>query len=968
MSSRSLRPTGRKIGVAALAASLGLAGLGLAAVPAQALPGFAFERLAGEDRIETAVAISTDTFASSTTALIARADKFPDALAGNYLAGAQQDPILLSHTDDVPDETLAELDRLGVTAVTLLGGTDALSAAAEAELEAAGYTVDRQAGVDRYETAADIATSQDPATIGNTADGRTAILATGEKFPDALAGGPLAYAGSHPLLLTPTAALGDDASGALETLGIEHVLILGGSAAVSDTVEAELTAMGMTSERLAGDFRWETATAIAEYALANAGFSAEHVNVATGLKFPDALTGGPHAGEDLAPILLADDSNTSFAVAYLEAHADTLVDGHIYGGTLAVSQAVEDTLEAAAQGDGPTTNQTLAVTPAEAATNEFSAASPNDNRGRRSYSLSGLDDTKTYDIFLFPAEFVTNTDGTVTFRDTEGTTVTTDDNNVADWAATAADIELVNNTAATDTNGSVLDVAPVNGVIQFAIDSTSVDQVIPVVFQDADNGSTDGAPDLDLAASNAPSEPFGIGGQKNFIAPVAAASANADDGRVVSLDEAANRFSIDTAFTDAGDYDADAADVSYIYDGNDTFSVEGVPATLEEFESQLSRGDGVSVGAYSPTPGAVSVFNIFDDSPDAPTSVTATAGTTGASTDDITVVTDPAEIENPALYDSFVIQRKAATAPDTSYATVKTLTPAEDADTSATTITWVDMNVAPGSYIYRVAGVIDGDQGAFTPSGTATSTTPGPDTAAPLAIDSVVTSNSGLANTFDTGDVFKVVFNEPMGAPATGDTIRAQDGDGTVGDFVNGTNAAFTLNAVSETVNGASRPAGTVLTVTLTGAPTVVTAGTAAGLQIPATITDQAGTADAAGNNWNVSAGGQDVVLDQDAVDNQNNSGDTTGPTATSNDVVAGNTAQTITFSEAINPATLTCADITTNSTETCTGIVMNTANTVATVTYSDALEATDVLTLAANSVTDVAGNTGPPTALNETV
>lgn len=67
------------------------------------------------------------------------------------------------------------------------------------------------------------------------------------------------------------------------------------------------------------------------------------------------------------------------------------------------------------------------MTPAETATNTVSAAAPNQNRGARQYSISGLDSAAAYDVALFPAEYITDTDGIITFRDIDGTA------NVADW-------------------------------------------------------------------------------------------------------------------------------------------------------------------------------------------------------------------------------------------------------------------------------------------------------------------------------------------------------------------------------------------------------------------------------------------------------------------------------------------------------------------------------------------------------
>src|SRR3546814_10278541 len=102
-------------------------------------------------------------------------------------------------------------------------------------------------------------------------------------------------------------------------------------------------------------------------------------------------------------------------------------------------------------------------------------------------------------------------------------------------------------------------------------------------------------------------------------------------------------------------------------------------------------------------------------------------------------------------------------------------------------------------------------------------------------------------------------------------------------------------------------------------------------------VTDQSGTADTAGNLWAPAAGGQDSVLDQDATDNLNDSTDTTAPTATSSNVVAGDTVQTITFSEPINPATLACADLSNTGAATCVTAVLDGTNTIATITWSAA-------------------------------
>lgn len=136
-------------------------------------------------------------------------------------------------------------------------------------------------------------------------------------------------------------------------------------------------------------------------------------------------------------------------------------------------------------------------------------------------------------------------------------------------------------------------------------------------------------------------------------------------------------------------------------------------------------------------------------------------------------------------------------------------------------------------------------------------------------------------DTIETGDVFKVVYNETIATPTVGDSLRATDADSTVADITDGTDPTWTVNVSAETVNGVERAAGTVLTVELTAGPTIVTVGTTAGLQDPAMITDQGGTTDANGNSWDVSAVDQDVEINEDAMDDNVDSTDATAPSAT---------------------------------------------------------------------------------------
>ena len=65
----------------------------------------------------------------------------------------------------------------------------------------------------------------------------------GEGFADALTAGPLAYNNEFPILLTAPGSLRAETDAALADLGIDHVIIVGGTAAVSQAVHSPATAM-----------------------------------------------------------------------------------------------------------------------------------------------------------------------------------------------------------------------------------------------------------------------------------------------------------------------------------------------------------------------------------------------------------------------------------------------------------------------------------------------------------------------------------------------------------------------------------------------------------------------------------------------------------------------------------------------------------------------------------------------------
>lgn len=84
-------------------------------------------RIAGDDRIATAVAVSRAAFAEAEVVHLAHAEAFLDALTGAAGAAAGGGPLLLGERDCVPDQVLDELERLGAERVVLVGEAQTLS-------------------------------------------------------------------------------------------------------------------------------------------------------------------------------------------------------------------------------------------------------------------------------------------------------------------------------------------------------------------------------------------------------------------------------------------------------------------------------------------------------------------------------------------------------------------------------------------------------------------------------------------------------------------------------------------------------------------------------------------------------------------------------------------------------------------------------------------------------------------------
>jgi len=191
-------------------------------------------------------------------------------------------------------------------------------------------------GSDRYDTANQIAAQGWDTTPA-------VVLASGTSYPDALAGAPLAYALDAPILLVSGSSVPDSVMKQILDLGATRIYILGGTAAVSSSIEYELTSKNFTVERIWGQTRYETAVEVAKALMDITGPSTEAF-VVSGENYPDALAISPVASLYGAPIVYSNKKGSidSGSAALLAASgADT---AYVIGGTAAISDLVRSNL------------------------------------------------------------------------------------------------------------------------------------------------------------------------------------------------------------------------------------------------------------------------------------------------------------------------------------------------------------------------------------------------------------------------------------------------------------------------------------------------------------------------------------------------------------------------------------------------------------------------------------------------
>ena len=338
----------------------------------------------GRDRYDTALRLAANFGAAKglgnvPSAFVASGESLVDSVSVSGLAGFLDAPVLLTPSGSLHGGVADFIEDYGVDTVHVLGGSGAVADSVLEDLEALANEpeVSRVAGADRYATAAAVAALLGGGAAWCGGEDAAAVLVNGGdvSLVDAMMVGPIAHRLQLPVLLTGAGELASATADFIDTEDIEHVVIVGGTDAVSADVEDAVSDAGVdTVDRIAGDSPAGTSVALAELALDGCSGDLDPVSSDTvALVHRDALPGGAAAAPvltstfadgALVPVLVVGDTLPASVRDYLAATPSEDAAGTktnlgivAIGGTGAVSQSVMDAALAAAASAGPLTVQ-----------------------------------------------------------------------------------------------------------------------------------------------------------------------------------------------------------------------------------------------------------------------------------------------------------------------------------------------------------------------------------------------------------------------------------------------------------------------------------------------------------------------------------------------------------------------------------------------------------------------------------
>ncbi len=322
---------------------------------------------AGATRYETSLAAAWQyintaraTGTPVTTAIVASGEGLIDAASAAGLARSANAPVLLTPSGQLFVPVAHLIESAGITRVLIVGGTAAVSRRVASTLAAVPgvASVERIGGRNRYDTAALIARAMNAQGQYCNSGLKSALLVTGdtELLTDVTVAGPMSYAASIPILLTATNAVPAETIAAIQTLGIQHVVAVGGAFFPAD-VQAAAGVERVTI--INGGNRFATAVEMLRQMETCMGeaFSSNTIALISETALPDGISAAPMLGQGLlrtgqaTPALLVSSNAIPQETKNYLLSTPRAIEITTIGGANAVSAAVARVAVAAANGE-----------------------------------------------------------------------------------------------------------------------------------------------------------------------------------------------------------------------------------------------------------------------------------------------------------------------------------------------------------------------------------------------------------------------------------------------------------------------------------------------------------------------------------------------------------------------------------------------------------------------------------------
>lgn len=198
---------------------------------------FKVGRLSGADRYKTSAQIAAKLIDGKTTTLeIASGENYADALSLNNAAEKDKAPILLVRVNAIDKSVEDVIKSSKASLINIAGGEKSVSESTKANIKKiSNATVNRMGGADRYETSILLAKYSGAKEV--------VVVASGEKFADALVAAPFSAKQKGAILLTNKDKLGQNAEQFIKDTKFNKSYVIGGEKSVSEDVINQLTSI-----------------------------------------------------------------------------------------------------------------------------------------------------------------------------------------------------------------------------------------------------------------------------------------------------------------------------------------------------------------------------------------------------------------------------------------------------------------------------------------------------------------------------------------------------------------------------------------------------------------------------------------------------------------------------------------------------------------------------------------------------